>query len=78
MPYDEAFLEKCFITHNFDFDFTQKYRRTKIYENKTIRDEKKNCDYNGINDEEKKVVLNCKFEKNYSYTFDLHDEELNV
>ena len=77
-PYDEAFLEKCFITHNFDFDFTQKYRRTKIYENKTIRDEKKNCDYNGINDKEKKVVLNCKFEKNYSYTFDLHDEELNV
>lgn len=45
-PKDPAFQEPCYISDNFDYDLTQKYRRQNIYQNQTFKID--GCNYDHV------------------------------
>ena len=72
-PNDPVFTESCFISKNYEFDMTQKYRRTQVFDNKTFAAE--GCDYYILNQVNNKVYFNCSdsMPNNYSiinYSFE--------
>ena len=75
-PYEEAYNKTCYITKNLDYDITQKFRKFKIYENKTF--ESDYCLYDGIDIHYEKIKMKCKYNKNYSYSFHIQEKNLNI
>ena len=62
---DKAFIDSCFISKDFDYDLTQKFRRKKVYSNYSIKEFNNSdninnkCNYNGLNEKNKYIILNC-------------------
>lgn len=56
-PKDPTFVEPCFVSKNFDFDLTQKYRKSIIFGNKTFIAE--GCEYQIFNYAQLMVFFNC-------------------
>ena len=83
---DKAFIDSCFISKNFDYDLTQKYRRKNIYSNYNIKEfnnsnnNNEKCNYNGLNEKNNYIILNC-FNINiddYFIGYRLVYKELNI
>ena len=58
--YDEnhkAFTEPCFISENFPFDLTQKYRKNNVFQKKSLSIS--SCTYYGLDINANKVIFNC-------------------
>lgn len=71
-PNDKAFTESCYYNDNFDYDLTQKYRRTTVYQNKTFTSS--NCNYTGYDIELGYIKLECYVSDSYIFT----DKELDI
>ena len=66
---DEAFTKKCYINSKFEKDYPNNYRRTKIYSGKEFNG-LNNCNYEEIDINDKKVIMNCKYSENgYGYIY---------
>ena len=50
-PNDKAFKDSCFISKNFDYDLTQKFRKNNLFQHKTFVGLNDECKYGGYNQE---------------------------
>ena len=73
---DTAFNDACYITHGLGYDLTQKYRRMKIFENKTLVSD--DCRYDSIDIERNKVKMYCDYVENFTYSYRIEEEYLKI
>ena len=57
-PNDKAFTEPCYISKNFDYDLTQKYRRKNLYQGYTFKGPD-GCYYDHFNVVNQRVIFYC-------------------
>ena len=71
-PKDEAITKKCFVSSEFNYDLTQKYRRYHIYRNHTFQGINGTiCDYTGYEGTLRQLILNCEFKSDGAYSVGL-------
>ena len=58
-PNDKAFKDSCFISKNFDYDLTQKFRKNNLFQHKTFTGLNDKCKYGGYNQETGYVSMIC-------------------
>ncbi len=70
------YYDSCYVTNDFDYDLTQKYRRTQIFENKTFTSP--DCSYLNIDLDMKKVKMQCNYVENFTYYYKVSNLSLNI
>ena len=65
--YEEIVQKTCYVTKDFDYDLTQKYRRKEIYENKTFNSS--DCIYDSIDLYNLKIKMNCNYVDEFIYSY---------
>ena len=70
------YYDTCYVTNDFNYDLTQKYRRTQIFENKTFTSP--DCSYLNIDLEMKKVKMQCDYVENFTYYYKVSPLKLNI
>ena len=64
--YEEIVQKTCYITKDFDYDLTQKFRRTQIYENKTFYNYDQ-CKYDSLNLDTLQIKMYCNYIPEFKY-----------
>ena len=59
---DKAFVDPCFLSENFDFDLTQKYRKNYVYQKTYYGNDV--CKYIGFEHDYNRIIFKC---DNFSY-----------
>ena len=75
-PTEKAFCESCYITNGFNYDLTQKFRRTQIYENKTFISD--DCRYDSIDIQMNKIKMLCNYNANLTYSYRIQEKYLDI
>ena len=57
-PQDKAFKDACYISKNFDYDLTQKYRRKNLYQGYRL-DFGEGCEYDSFDLTTNRIIANC-------------------
>ena len=57
-PQDKAFKDACYISKNFDYDLTQKYRRKNLYQGYRL-DFGEGCEYDSFDLITNRIIANC-------------------
>ena len=66
-PQEKIVQDTCYISKDFDYDLTQKYRRREIYENKTFNSS--DCIYDSIDLDNLKIKMNCNYVDEFKYSY---------
>ncbi len=61
---------------HLNYDLTQKYRRTQIYQNKSFISE--DCDYDSIDLDFNKIKMKCKYKQSLDYSYIQKESVLNI
>lgn len=56
---DDPVYESCFLSKNFDYDLTQKYRRHYLYQGQNIQSSTESCEYESLGVDGKSILLKC-------------------
>ena len=72
---DKAFVEPCFLSEDFDFDLTQKYRKNNVFQKMNYGNEY--CKYVNFEYKYKRLNFICQGFSNYNSTNDLRYAMLN-
>ena len=75
-PTDKAFCESCYITNGLNYDLTQKFRRTQIYENSTFISD--DCRYSNIDIQMNKIKMFCNYVENLTYSYSIIEKYLDI
>ena len=62
---DPIFDDKCYSTDSklFDYDLTQQYRKTNLYQNHSLIIDGSSCKYKGVNEEGTYIIYTCEIEQ---------------
>ena len=72
---EKAFKDICYVNSKLKQDYPYSYRRTDIYSQKKILGLNNICSYQGIDLENKVVVMNCEFSEN-GFGYKIEDNKL--
>ena len=72
----KAFVPSCYVTQHLNYDLTQKYRRTQIYQNKSFISE--DCDYDSIDLDFNKIKMKCIYKQSLDYSYIQKESVLKI